>query len=56
MCEYSDHYRPGLWAASWIKICMILPVKGILDIPVHVERHDDGVFSNCDVKLNAKYF
>ena len=19
MCENSDHYRPGLWSASWIK-------------------------------------
>ena len=18
MCEYSDHYRPGLWSASWV--------------------------------------
>ena len=22
MCEYSDHYRPGLWSASWINYAM----------------------------------
>ena len=23
MCEYSDHYRPGLWSASWINFLCV---------------------------------
>ena len=53
MCENSDHYRPGLWSASWINKCTLFFLHIFLFFGK--KTHPGEVFF-CFLKINYANF